>query len=56
MEYIIYKNKLYMVGTVSEIKNFFKEKTKIYNTFKELIDSESNFICHSIVNKKAFPY
>jgi len=54
MEYVIYKDKLYIVGKTSDIKTFFKEKIKIYRTLKELIDSESNCKCNVLANNKTF--
>lgn len=44
MEYIIIKDKLYVMGKATEIKKFFREKIKTYTTLKELIDSETRFI------------
>jgi len=38
--YIIYKDKLYIIGKASDILKFINEKAKIHRTFKELIDFE----------------
>jgi hypothetical protein len=41
MEYIVMTNKVFLIGTASEIKEFLKEKSKTCRTINDFIFSES---------------
>ncbi len=40
MELIIFKKGFFLTGKANEIMKFLKEKSKIYTTVKEMINSE----------------
>jgi len=53
MEYIVTKDKLYVIGKTLEIKEFFKEKTKLHRTLKDFIISEMQ--SHEALIKRKTP-
>ncbi len=51
MEYMVSKDKLYVMGKAWEIKEFFNEKIKFHSTLKDLIASEIQLAQGSIKEK-----